>query len=170
MKCCYWMDQFAQQIIINPPLNITIIKLSVMELIIHLHDEWHKLLKTKHTKKERIFMLYDLIGSWVSSSRLSSLSSMLFFPFQFFFVWMEGIYGKIKHDYHAKQEHEREWERVNEENPAVEMKHFRWTIKKKLKIWFICASRQWILLTLSLFYCLLIYVEEDERRQTCSTA
>lgn len=46
----------------HSPSLIVIIKLSVMDLIIHLHDEWHKLLKSKH-KKEKIFMLYDLIGS-----------------------------------------------------------------------------------------------------------
>lgn len=56
------MDQFAQQTFFFPshytqPLFIAIIKLSVMDLIIHLHDEWHKLLKTKHKKGENLYAL-----------------------------------------------------------------------------------------------------------------
>lgn len=73
------------------------------------------------------------------------------------------IYGRMKNDYHAKQE-----QREREKSAEGMKRCFRWTIKRErereLKIWFICASREWILLTLSLFYCLFIYVKEHERR------
>lgn len=49
-------------------------------LIIHLHDEWRKLLKKR---KEKIFMLYDLIGSSATSSHLHTIEHA--------FLWMEAI-------------------------------------------------------------------------------
>ena len=57
------MDQCAQQTFFSFPSHyiplslIAIIKLSVMDLIIHLHDEWHKILKSKHKKGENLYAL-----------------------------------------------------------------------------------------------------------------